>query len=107
MITYGITVVLSPPPGIQNATLFTLQLTNSSGKNITTSAITVTAVSIDGKTVPVSVVSDPKNTFFFVPVVNTDIYTLSTKGLSAGAHTLTISVAGDPDSHTINFTVAS
>jgi len=84
---------------------FTVELCNAQGKNITTAGATVTAVTVDGKTKPVSFFPDPTNRFLFVPIVKIDLYTLDASHLSVGTHTLQISVAGDPVVHSITFTL--
>jgi hypothetical protein len=104
-VSYGISVTVSPAPKPKNALLFTLQLVDASGKDVTTCGVVVTAVNIDGDIAPVSAIPDPKNQFFFARPTNSDLYRLSTTGLSVGPHSLTISVAGDPISHAIAFTV--
>ena len=98
--------VLSPAPHTASALLVTVRLCDGSGKNLTTSKTVITAVRIDASTTPVSVVSDPKNTFFWVPVVSTDIYTLQDSTLSVGPHILYVTLAGDPTLHPIPFTVS-
>jgi hypothetical protein len=85
--------------------IFTVQLCDNAGHNLTTIKTALTAVRIDASTTPVSAVADPKNTFFFVPVVNTDVYTLQDAKLTAGPHILYVTVAGDPTLHPIAFTV--
>jgi hypothetical protein len=55
----------------------------------------------------VSVTPDPGNLFSYVSLSNSDTYLLSTTGLSLGTHVFTISVAGDPISHRIAFTVTT
>jgi hypothetical protein len=102
-VSYAINaVVSSTSPDVMQ---FVVQLDNANGVNVTTGAELVVATSIDGVIQPVSAVPDPENFFFFHPAIRSDVYELSTAGLSAGPHSLYISVAGDPVSHTIAFTV--
>jgi hypothetical protein len=98
--------VISPAPQSSSAVLFTVRLCDSQGHNLTTNKTVLTAARVDASGAPVSVIPDPKNTFFFVPVVNTDIYILQDSKLASGSHILYVTVAGDPALHPISFTVS-
>jgi len=105
-VTYGISAVVSPVSGSPNEIQFAIQLQKANGTNVTTGSVLVVATSVDGTMLPVSAVPDPTNSFFFFNhPTRSDLYFLSTAGLSVGPHTLTISVVGDPLPHTIAFTV--
>ena len=97
--------VISPAPQSSSAVLFTVRLCDSQGHNLTNKTV-LTAARVDASGAPVSVIPDPKNTFFFVPVVNTDIYILQDSKLASGSHILYVTVAGDPALHPISFTVS-
>jgi len=85
--------------------VFAVQVCNAQGHNVTTPGLTVTAVTVDNSIKPVPAVTDPNNAFFFVPVLNVDLYALNSSKLSTGSHTLQITVAGDPQQHSITFRV--
>jgi hypothetical protein len=106
-VSYSVRAVVTRPQGLSGALVFTVQLRNAGGSNVTTPGVAVTAVSIDGYLTPVSVTPDPGNLFSYVSLSNSDTYLLSTTGLSLGTHVFTISVAGDPISHRIAFTVTT
>jgi hypothetical protein len=102
-VSYAICQVL-PPTQVLAAVLFTIAPCNAAGQ-WATSAPTVTAVSVDGTAKPVSALPDPSNAFLFIPFVNVDTYLLSVSKLAAGSHTLQVTVAGDPVTHSIAFSV--
>jgi hypothetical protein len=106
-VSYRVRAVVTRPQGLSGALVFRVQLRNASNSNVTTPGVAVTAVTIDGYLTPVSAVPDPGNLFSYVSLSNSDTYILSTSGLSLGTHVLTISVAGDPVSHRIAFTVTT
>jgi hypothetical protein len=93
--TVGVKVCLpSKPTRYGPSEEFLLELCDSSGHNITTSATTVTAVSVDGTTTPIPFFWDPTNAFQFAPWGDFDFYILNVSSLSSGNHTLWISIGG-------------
>ncbi len=98
--------VTTPAPKPATAVVFTVQLCDGTGHNLTTVKTVLTAARVDAATVPVSALPDPKNTFFFVPVVDDDVYTLQDAKLAVGPHILYVTVAGDPTLHPVPFTVS-
>ncbi|HMD45721.1 MAG TPA: hypothetical protein VKG43_06155, partial [Acidimicrobiales bacterium] len=93
-----------PPVLLGPAVLFTVQLCDASGNNLTTGSTSVTALTVDGSTPAVSFLPDPTNQFLYVDAIRTDFYTLNAAGLAPGPHTLQFSVAGDPTVHSLSFT---
>jgi hypothetical protein len=94
-----------------------LELTNASGTDVSSSSITVTAVSLvgpNGKPVSLkSVDDDDRNDEFRYErihrhhhdEVNGYVFTLDTKGLAAGTYTLYYKAGNDPTLHSLTFVV--
>lgn len=90
-----------------NATIpVTVKITDAAGTNLSSAAITAHAIGVDGTSVaPAPGNSQPGQDFRFITDTVQYQYNLKTSGMSAGEHTLGFSVAGDPTTHTITFTV--
>jgi hypothetical protein len=91
----------------QNATLpVKIQLTSSTGANLSSATVTVHAVGIDATTIaPAPGSSQPGQNFTYSS--GSYQYNVKTTTLSAGQHTLTYTAGNDPTKHTVTFTVTS
>jgi hypothetical protein len=87
-----------------------LEVTDASGKNLSSRDLTVTAVSIIGpngtKYTPHAVSHANHNNVFHY-VRHSYRYNLDTEGLAPGTYTLMVKVGNDPVLHAINFVVVA
>lgn len=104
-VGYALCQVAAPTQVLQTV-LFSVYLCNASGTDVTTKTTTITAVSVDGSTKPVPVPTSEGYSFLFVPTPKAfETYLLNVQSLAAGSHTLLVTVANDPVTHSIAFTV--
>ncbi|HUZ02899.1 MAG TPA: PKD domain-containing protein [Thermomicrobiaceae bacterium] len=82
-----------------------LQLCDASGANVSSSAVAITAVDVDGGPVATAGNANPGGVFRYDPTLGGYILNLKTSGLSAGTHTLDFPVGGDPVTHHVGFVV--
>ena len=101
LVTYKICNFVGPIGPFGTIVLFTVTLCNYTGTNVGSSSIAVTALNVDGTTAPKPVL---KNTFLFVGA-KVYAYAMLSTGLAKGSHVLNVSVAGDPVTHALNFTL--
>lgn len=107
-VTYGVAVTTDLSKPVRSGSVLTLKLhlTDAAGANLSSSAITVQAISLDGaQTVPSPGNSQPGQKFTFDPATSTYRYNLSTNGLKPGTHTLQYTAGTDPTTHTTTFTI--
>ncbi|HTT89803.1 MAG TPA: hypothetical protein VMF65_09630 [Acidimicrobiales bacterium] len=90
-----------------NTVVFKVYLCNAGGADITTRPATITASIVDAKTVPLAAGPRSAKKFTFVASAKRpyEMFELNAKELSAGRHTLRVTVAGDPETHSLPFTV--
>jgi hypothetical protein len=101
-VIVGICNVVPPGPGQGPVELFVVQPCN--GQPPTTP---MHVVGVDQSLPATPFFPDPSNDFFVVPLTETQIYALSTRGLAPGQHTLDVTVAGDPVVHHLAFTLTA
>lgn len=84
-----------------------LHLADATGANVSAAAIIVHAVSIDnGLPVQSPGNAQPGDDFRYEAGDASYRFNLRTTGLASGAHTLTVTVTGDPTVHTVQFLIA-
>lgn len=84
-----------------------LQLADATGANVSAAAIVVHAVSVDnGLPVQAPGNAQPGDDFRYEAGDASYRFNLRTTGLASGAHTLTVTVTGDPTIHTVQFLIA-
>jgi hypothetical protein len=91
--------------GTPNSTVSVrLRLCNAAGGNLSSPAIVVTAVNVDGTGPPTaSGTANIGNIFRYDPTIAGYIYNLQTKGIASGNHLLNFVVQGDPNGHSAAF----
>jgi hypothetical protein len=108
-VSYRICLLYDPKKalGTSNSTVsLRLQLCNAAGANLSSPAIVVTAVNVDGTGPPTfSGSANAGNLFRYDPTIAGYVYNLSTKGVSSGSHVLNFLVQGDPNGHGAGFVV--
>jgi hypothetical protein len=107
-VSYRVAVLTDLSKAVhQNATLpVKIQLTSSTGANLSSATVTVHAVGIDATTIaPAPGSSQPGQNFTYSS--GSYQYNVKTTTLSAGQHTLTYTAGNDPTKHTVTFTVTS
>jgi hypothetical protein len=97
-VTYGICNFTPPIGPVGSLLVFNVTLCDYTGKNVSSSSITISAVDVDG-TMPES------GNFTYVVVTNSYSFVLNTTGLPAGNHVLDVAVTGDPLHHALAFTL--
>jgi hypothetical protein len=103
-VTYNICLTYNPSQVKNSGSTypFTLKLCDVNGINVSSSAITLTAVSTTPSE-PLASNSNPGNMFRFDPTTQQYVYNLSTKGYPAGSYVLNFTVSGDPITHSAAF----
>ena len=103
-VTYKICLQYDPSKPVPAGGIFSfrIQVCDFNNVNLTSSAITVTALSVTPPE-PLSSPSNPGNVFFISSGVY--VYNLRTTGYPTGNFTLNISVSGDPVVHALPFTL--
>jgi hypothetical protein len=105
-VTYKICLTYNPAKPVNSGATnpFTLQLCDANGVNVSSNAITLTAIGVTPSE-PLVSPSNPTNVFRFDPVVKQYIYNLRTTGYPSGSYNLNFTVSGDPVVHTAPFVV--
>lgn len=102
-VTYRICLRYDPTKAVGGTFPVKLQICSFNGTNLSSSAIAVTAVQLDGAAPPPNFVGGANlgNAFRYDAASATYVYNVSGKGLAAGPHTMTFTVAGDPLPHSV------
>jgi hypothetical protein len=110
-VTYRICLLYDPTkPSNARGYVFTLQLCDSNGVNLSRMDIAVTATAVDGvaaRAKPLGTLN-PGNKFLYGPSTAPGasyLYNLDTQGLANGSHVLNFTVQGDPIPHTAPFII--
>jgi hypothetical protein len=97
----------SPPTQNSSTVTFKIYACNVAGGDVMSRSTTMTAVRVDGKEAPLP--ARPRIAKKFALVLAgkrlIGVYQLDVKGLSAGVHTIRVTVANDPLMHSITFTI--
>jgi len=105
-VTYKICLLYDPTQPVHNNQIpIKLEICDNSNTNLSSSGITLKAVSVSPAGSVVSS-ANPGNLFRFDTTVAPGggyVYNLNVKGLSAGSYTLNFTVAGDPITHQAPF----
>ena len=108
-VTYRICLQYDPNQPMNGRGLnLSLQLCDYSGSNVSQQSIVVKALAVDGQPARATSLGNvnPGNRFLYGPGSAPGasyLYVLDSRGLAAGAHVLTFSVAGDPVTHAAPF----
>jgi len=105
-VGYNICPIQLPFQGVTSGHIkIKLQLCDASGADLSSSAITLTVTGVS----PNSGVPGPSGTFSFIPLLGGTNggyqYSVDTTGYRSGTYNLLFTVAGDPVTHQVQFTV--
>jgi hypothetical protein len=101
-VTYGVTILSSQtkPSNSGSTVPIMVELKNYSGKNLSSSSVVVTVVGLSPSPAPGA---QPTGNFTFMPSGSNSDYQFNLKATyyPKGTYTLTYTVTGDPDPHTL------